>query len=47
MPQITYREAVRHALAEELTRDPNVVVMGEDVAGGAGAPGDDDLRRGR
>ncbi len=32
MPLITYREAIRHALAEELTRDPNVVVMGEEVA---------------
>ena len=26
MPLITYREAVRHALAEELERDANVVV---------------------
>jgi pyruvate dehydrogenase E1 component beta subunit len=32
MPLITYREAIRHALAEELRRDPNVVVMGEEVA---------------
>ena len=32
MPLITYREAVRHALAEELERDANVVVMGEEVA---------------
>ncbi|MCR6656843.1 MAG: alpha-ketoacid dehydrogenase subunit beta [Opitutus sp.] len=32
MPVISYREAVRHALAEELERDPNVVVMGEEVA---------------
>ncbi len=32
MPQITYREAIRHALAEELTRDQNVVVLGEEVA---------------
>ena len=32
MPLITYREAIRHALAEELARDPNVVVMGEEVA---------------
>jgi len=32
MPQITYREAIRHALAEELERDANVVVMGEEVA---------------
>jgi pyruvate dehydrogenase E1 component beta subunit len=32
MPQIQYREAIRQALAEELTRDPNVVVLGEEVA---------------
>src|SRR3954469_12912099 len=32
MPEITYREAVRHALAEEIERDENVVVMGEEVA---------------
>jgi pyruvate dehydrogenase E1 component beta subunit len=32
MPVITYREALRHALAEEIERDPNVVVMGEEVA---------------
>jgi pyruvate dehydrogenase E1 component beta subunit len=32
MPVISYREAVRHALAEELARDKNVVVMGEEVA---------------
>jgi pyruvate dehydrogenase E1 component beta subunit len=32
MPVLTYREAVRAALAEELQRDPNVVVMGEEVA---------------
>jgi pyruvate dehydrogenase E1 component beta subunit len=31
MPAITYREAVRHALAEELERDQNVVVLGEEV----------------
>ncbi len=32
MPAITYREAIRHALAEELTRDENVVILGEEVA---------------
>src|SRR6185503_12163329 len=32
MAVIAYREAIRHALAEELQRDPNVVVMGEEVA---------------
>jgi pyruvate dehydrogenase E1 component beta subunit len=32
MPILSYREAIRQALAEELERDPNVVVMGEEVA---------------
>ena len=32
MPVFTYREAIRHALAEELERDANVVVLGEEVA---------------
>ena len=32
MPEITYREALRHALAEEIERDPNVVLLGEEVA---------------
>lgn len=32
MPLITYREAVRQALDEELARDENVVLMGEEVA---------------
>ena len=32
MPEITYREALRHALAEELERDENVVILGEEVA---------------
>ncbi len=31
MPLITYREALNHALAEELERDPNVVLLGEEV----------------
>ncbi len=37
MALITYREAIRHALAEELTRDENVVVLGEEVASFNGA----------
>jgi pyruvate dehydrogenase E1 component beta subunit len=32
MPLISYREAVRQALDEELARDENVVLMGEEVA---------------
>lgn len=32
MPLITYRQALNDALAEELARDENVVIMGEEVA---------------
>ncbi len=32
MRTITYRQALNEALAEELTRDENVVIMGEEVA---------------
>lgn len=32
MPVISYREALRHAMDEELARDPNVVILGEEVA---------------
>src|SRR5205823_2532986 len=32
MPQITYRKALNDALAEEIERDENVFVMGEEVA---------------
>ncbi len=31
MPVINYREALRHAMAEELERDPNVVLLGEEI----------------
>jgi acetoin:2,6-dichlorophenolindophenol oxidoreductase subunit beta len=36
--EITYREAINEALRQEMRRDPEVVVIGEDVAGGAGQP---------
>tara|TARA_R110002096_G_scaffold105923_5_gene233064 strand:+ start:1410 stop:2384 length:975 start_codon:yes stop_codon:yes gene_type:complete len=32
MPEITYRQALNEALAEEIERDPNVFIMGEEVA---------------
>ena len=32
MAEITYREALNQALSEEISRDPNVVLMGEEVA---------------
>ncbi|MGA8053351.1 MAG: alpha-ketoacid dehydrogenase subunit beta [Burkholderiales bacterium] len=40
--KITYQQAINEALAQEMARDPNVIVMGEDNAGGMGAPGEDD-----
>lgn len=39
---ISYREAINEALAQEMERDQSVIVMGEDNAGGAGSPGEDD-----
>jgi pyruvate dehydrogenase E1 component beta subunit len=32
MPLITYREALKQALSEEIERDENVVILGEEVA---------------
>ncbi|AZD53983.1 alpha-ketoacid dehydrogenase subunit beta [Pseudomonas chlororaphis] len=40
--KISYQQAINEALAQEMHRDPSVFIMGEDVAGGAGAPGDND-----
>ncbi|GAB2477613.1 alpha-ketoacid dehydrogenase subunit beta [Xylanimonas ulmi] len=39
---ISYREAINEAISLEMRRDPSVIVMGEDNAGGEGSPGDDD-----
>ena len=36
MAQLTYREAVARAITQEMERDPNVVFIGEDVAGAGG-----------
>ncbi|MBN3855244.1 alpha-ketoacid dehydrogenase subunit beta [Paraburkholderia sp. Ac-20340] len=40
--KITYSQAINEALAQEMSRDDSVIVMGEDNAGGAGAPGEQD-----
>ena len=42
MPQKSIRQALNEALAQEMRRDPRVVVIGEDVAGGAGTDGQRD-----
>ena len=39
MAQKSYREAINEALVLEMTRDPTVVIIGEDVAGGQGGTG--------
>ena len=40
--KITFQQAVSEALTQEMERDERVIIMGEDVAGGAGAPGEQD-----
>ncbi|CAH2400857.1 alpha-ketoacid dehydrogenase subunit beta [Mesorhizobium escarrei] len=42
MSKKTFRQAINEALHAEMQRDPRVVVIGEDVAGGAGGTGVDD-----
>jgi pyruvate dehydrogenase E1 component beta subunit len=37
MTELTFREAVRHALADELAADSRVVLLGEDIAAAGGA----------
>ena len=34
--QIRYREAINEALRQEMARDESVIIMGEEIAGGAG-----------
>ncbi|MFO1171358.1 MAG: alpha-ketoacid dehydrogenase subunit beta [Hyphomicrobiaceae bacterium] len=41
MPEKTIRQALNEALKQEMRRDPRVVIMGEDVTGGAGTGVDD------
>src|SRR6201991_4553634 len=40
--KVSYQQAIAEAIAQEMDRDPTVVIMGEDIAGGMGAPGEDD-----
>jgi len=42
MARISFRQALNDALRSEMKRDSRVVVIGEDVAGGAGGSGVDD-----
>jgi acetoin:2,6-dichlorophenolindophenol oxidoreductase subunit beta len=40
--KLSFRQAINEALAQEMGRDPRVILMGEDVAGGSGSPGEMD-----
>jgi pyruvate dehydrogenase E1 component beta subunit len=39
MPKKSYRVAINEAIRHEMRRDPNVIILGEDVAGGQGSSG--------
>jgi acetoin:2,6-dichlorophenolindophenol oxidoreductase subunit beta len=39
---ISIKQAINEALDQEMSRDPSVIIMGEDIVGGAGAPGERD-----
>jgi pyruvate dehydrogenase E1 component beta subunit len=43
---LSYRAALNEAMVQEMARDPRIVVIGEEVAGGKGAPGQRDSRGG-
>jgi pyruvate dehydrogenase E1 component beta subunit len=36
MAELTYRSAVAHGIAQEMRRDPSLVMLGEDIAGAGG-----------
>ena len=40
--EITFQQAIKEALAQEMERDESVILMGEDVAGGSGTDGEMD-----
>jgi pyruvate/2-oxoglutarate/acetoin dehydrogenase E1 component len=40
--RLSFKDAVNEALDQEMSRDPTVIVMGEDIVGGSGSPGEED-----
>jgi pyruvate/2-oxoglutarate/acetoin dehydrogenase E1 component len=40
--KISVKQAINEALDQEMRRDPSVILMGEDIVGGAGSPGERD-----
>lgn len=42
MSQKSFRAAINEALRQEMRRDPSVILIGEDIAGGTGGAGEED-----
>ncbi|MCA1770564.1 MAG: alpha-ketoacid dehydrogenase subunit beta [Halomonas sp.] len=42
MSRKSFRQAINEALRDEMRRDPKVFIIGEDIVGGTGAPGEQD-----
>lgn len=40
--KLTYQQAINEAMDQEMARDENVIIMGEDVVGGSGSDGEMD-----
>src|SRR5919201_3104748 len=40
--KLSMKDAINEALDQEMRRDPTVIVMGEDIVGGTGSPGEPD-----
>ena len=40
--KISMKDAINEAIDQEMRRDPTVIVMGEDIVGGTGSPGEAD-----
>lgn len=40
--KLSFKDAINEALDQEMARDERVIVMGEDVVGGTGSPGEED-----
>jgi len=40
--KLSMKDAINEALDQEMSRDPTVIVMGEDIVGGSGSPGEND-----
>ena len=39
---LSMKDAINEALDQEMSRDPTVIMMGEDIVGGTGSPGEQD-----